>query len=68
MRFLLFHLYNSGLNSVRINGFNIRPYDHTGTKIDRLEYHPNPDEVILPGLAAGVGSGQDVRVEGVLSP
>jgi thermitase len=66
IRFLLFRLYNSGLNRARINGFNIRSYDPTGAEIDRFEYQPNPGGTMLPGLAPGGGSGQDVQVEGVL--
>jgi subtilisin family serine protease len=65
MRFQLFRLYNSGLNRVRINGFNIRSFGPTG-EIDRFEYRANPGGIMLPGLAPGGGSGHDLRVEGVL--
>lgn len=66
MRFQSFRLYNSGLNRVRVNGFNIRSYGPTGAEIDRFEYAPNPGGIMLPGLAPGGGSGHDVEVRGVL--
>jgi len=66
MRFQLFRLYNSGLNRVRVNGFNIRSFGPTGAEIDRFEYHANPGGIMLPGLAPGGGSGHDLRVQGVL--
>jgi len=66
MRFQLFRLYNSGLNRVRINGFNIRSYSPTGTVIDRFDYGPDPGGVMLPGLAPGGGSGDDLQFHGVL--
>ena len=66
MRFQMFRLYNSGLNRVRINGFNIRSYAPNGSEIDRFECRPNPSGVMLPGLSPGGGSGQDFRVQGVL--
>jgi thermitase len=66
MRFQLFRLFNSGLNRVRINSFNIRSYGPTGAEIDRFEYHGNPGGVMLPGLVPGGGSGHDLRIQGVL--
>ena len=66
LRFRSFRLYNSGLNRIRINNFNLRSYDPTGAEIDRFEYHANPGGVMLPGLAVGGGSRNDLRVGGVL--
>ena len=66
MRFPLFRLYNSGLNRVRVNGFNIRSFGPTGAEIDRFEYHANPGGVMLPGLSSGGGSGHDLRTQGIL--
>ncbi|MBV7335318.1 S8 family serine peptidase [Chloroflexi bacterium TSY] len=66
MRFQLFRLYNSGLNRVRVNGFNIVSYDPAGNEIDRFARDPNPGGIMLPGIAPGGGSGHDIRVQGVL--
>ena len=66
MRFQLFRLYNSGINRVRINSFNIRSYAPDGSLIDRFDYRANPGGVMLPGLGVNGGSGHDLRVQDVL--
>ncbi|MEM9676022.1 MAG: S8 family serine peptidase [Bacteroidota bacterium] len=66
MRFQVFRLYNSGLNRVRVNNFNIRSYSPSGTEIDRFEYQATPGGVMLPGIAPGGGSGNDLQVQGLL--
>ena len=66
MRFRPFRLYNSGLNTVRVNHLSIRSYDSAGREIDRFEHRPNPGAQMLPGLASGGGSGHDLTFEGLL--
>lgn len=66
MRFKLFRLYNSGLNRVRVNSFQIRSFGPTGKVIDRFSYRPDPGGIMQPGLSSGGGSGDDIRFENIL--
>ena len=66
MRFRRFRLYNSGLNTIRVNGVSIRSYDPSGAEVDRFEFRPDPGGRMRPGLAAGGGSGDDLRFDGLL--
>lgn len=66
MRFQSFRIYNSGLNRIRINNFNIRSFDPSGAQIDRFDYQTTAGGIMQPGLTPGGGTAPDVQARGVL--
>lgn len=66
MRFRLFRLYNSGINTVRVNSVTLRSFDPSGSVIDQFIYRGDPGGVMKPGLDVGSGSDDDLRLENLL--
>lgn len=53
-------MYNSGINTVRLDGLTANSYGTDGRVIDRFIYQPNPGNVMAPR------AGQDVKFNNIL--